>query len=407
MLKMIIPGMPDYMPEELAALDACADAVNGVLHKANYAHISPPVVEPADVFLEQSGEEIRRKIYILNDPAGRELCLRPELTIPACRQYIRQNFHADTNGITRLKYDGQVFRYQGDREDRLAQFRQAGLECLGGATKDIATLDAEVLSLTSKAIEAAGFEADATVKMGDLGLFYGLLDALDMPDQWREKLRRTFWKHDRFDKLLGQLSTDGNASSAKSGFTDGLSALGPERARDMVENVLDVAGIVPVGGRSVHEIVDRFISQAEDRAAAPLSAQTITLIKDFLNLKGKPSDVLAQIKAMTKTLGLNLNVAITVFENRMAQLNELGIGEDRIFFATEFGRTMEYYTGFVFKIDANNTIDVDDMEMPIAVGGRYDDLLQQLGADTPVIAAGCAIFIDRLKNATTNKGATS
>jgi hypothetical protein len=40
------------------------------------------VLQPADIFLDRSGEEIRRRTFTLTDPSGRDLCLRPELTIP-------------------------------------------------------------------------------------------------------------------------------------------------------------------------------------------------------------------------------------------------------------------------------------------------------------------------------------
>ncbi len=34
------------------------------------------------IFLDRSGEEIRRRTFAFTDPAGNELCLRPDLTIP-------------------------------------------------------------------------------------------------------------------------------------------------------------------------------------------------------------------------------------------------------------------------------------------------------------------------------------
>jgi ATP phosphoribosyltransferase regulatory subunit len=53
---------------------------------------------------------------------------------------------------------------------------------------------------------------------------------------------------------------------------------------------------------------------------------------------------------------------------------------------------MEYYTGFVFELWAR------DAEGPVQVagGGRYDTLLESLGAKQPVSAIGCAIRTERL-----------
>jgi ATP phosphoribosyltransferase regulatory subunit len=59
-------------------------------------------------------------------------------------------------------------------------------------------------------------------------------------------------------------------------------------------------------------------------------------------------------------------------------------------FTAHFGRSMEYYTGFVFELrDATGTTE-------LAGGGRYDNLLELLGAPRPVTAVGCALHTERL-----------
>jgi ATP phosphoribosyltransferase regulatory subunit len=50
---------------------------------------------------------------------------------------------------------------------------------------------------------------------------------------------------------------------------------------------------------------------------------------------------------------------------------------------------MEYYTGFVFELRSAAGIE-------LAGGGRYDTLLELLGAPRPVTAVGCAIHTERL-----------
>ena len=48
----------------------------GVFAGAGFEHIAPDILQPADIFLERSGEEIRESAYLFSDPAGAELCLR-------------------------------------------------------------------------------------------------------------------------------------------------------------------------------------------------------------------------------------------------------------------------------------------------------------------------------------------
>src|ERR1700689_4357926 len=55
-----------------------------------YPRHEPSVLQPADIFLDRSGEEIRRRTFTLTDPAGNELCLRPALTIPICKAWLEE-----------------------------------------------------------------------------------------------------------------------------------------------------------------------------------------------------------------------------------------------------------------------------------------------------------------------------
>ena len=68
--------------------DASADALLGSFERAGYARVHPPILQPAEPFLDLSGEDIRKRMYLTTDPQGRELCLRPDLTIPVSRDYL-------------------------------------------------------------------------------------------------------------------------------------------------------------------------------------------------------------------------------------------------------------------------------------------------------------------------------
>jgi ATP phosphoribosyltransferase regulatory subunit len=66
---------------------------------------------------------------------------------------------------------------------------------------------------------------------------------------------------------------------------------------------------------------------------------------------------------------------------------------DRTNFTPGINRSMAYYTGLSFEIYA------DGLDRPIATGGRYDDLLQALGAHDKMPAVGGAISLERLARA--------
>src|SRR5215469_2534653 len=77
---------------------------------------------------------------------------------------------------------------------------------------------------------------------------------------------------------------------------------------------------------------------------------------------------------------------------RLETLKALGIADKNVSFAARFGRNMEYYTGFVFELWAR------DAEGPVQVagGGRYDTLLEQLGAKRAIPAIGFVIRTERV-----------
>ncbi|MEP2389711.1 MAG: ATP phosphoribosyltransferase regulatory subunit, partial [Hyphomonas sp.] len=45
---------------------------------AGHDKVSPPILQPADVFLDLVGEDIRRRLFLTNGTDGEDLCLRPD-----------------------------------------------------------------------------------------------------------------------------------------------------------------------------------------------------------------------------------------------------------------------------------------------------------------------------------------
>src|SRR6201985_2954800 len=70
------------------APDARADALIAAFERAGYARVAPAILQPAEPFLDLSGEDIRKRMYLTADADGRELCLRPDLTIPVSCDYL-------------------------------------------------------------------------------------------------------------------------------------------------------------------------------------------------------------------------------------------------------------------------------------------------------------------------------
>src|SRR5213075_2250695 len=98
--------------------DARADALVASYERAGYARVAPAILQPAEPFLDLSGEDIRRRMYLTTDATGRELCLRPDLTIPVSRDYLASPAAGEPKGFC---YLGQVFRHRTDGESEFLQ----------------------------------------------------------------------------------------------------------------------------------------------------------------------------------------------------------------------------------------------------------------------------------------------
>src|SRR3984885_2940118 len=105
--------------------DARAQALVASYGRAGYAQTEPPVLQPAEPFLDLSGEDIRRRMFLTSDPEGRELCLRPDLTIPVSRDYLAS---PDAGKPAGFCYLGAVFPH---RDNGGSEFVQAGIESFG------------------------------------------------------------------------------------------------------------------------------------------------------------------------------------------------------------------------------------------------------------------------------------
>ena len=58
---------------------AWADTLLQSFARAGYVHAEPDILQPADPFLDLSGEDIRKSLYLTTDATGEDLCLRPRL----------------------------------------------------------------------------------------------------------------------------------------------------------------------------------------------------------------------------------------------------------------------------------------------------------------------------------------
>jgi len=344
---------------------------------AGFRRIEPAVLHPASIFLDLSGEEIRGRLFLTAGAAGQELCLRPEYTIPVCRAYLSSEL---AGKVAEYAYFGPVFRSEAEGGERL----QTGLESFG--RKDVEAADAEIFALSMEAAAAGGA---LSARLGDAGLFDSLLEALDLPDIWRRRLRRGVAQGRSLSAIL---DGRGQSALAQPGVLAALESADHAGAKALVEDLLAIAGIDAVGGRTVGEIADRFLEQAAVRSGEPIDAGKRAVLESYLAVSGDPDEAAVKLRRLADQAKLDLEQALDTFERRNGFIAARGVAIGETRFSAAFVRDFDYYTGFVFEARDPARAEAK----PALGGGRYDGLARHLGAGEDIPAVGAAITIDRL-----------
>jgi ATP phosphoribosyltransferase regulatory subunit len=224
-------------------------------------------------------------------------------------------------------------------------------------------------------MRAVGIQ-DFELRFGDLALFGALVDALELPLSWRDRLKRNFWRAGYVETLLRRLGHGGEKA--------------PSRAE--VEAALEAQAAAPAAGRTRDEVIARAMERGAEAAALKLDPAIAGAITKLFGISGPVEDALRETRALLSAANIKLDGPLTAMDARLKTIAALGVDLRQVRFTAHFGRNMEYYTGFVFELWSR------DAEGPVQVagGGRYDTLMQSLGAAKPVSAIGCALRTERL-----------
>jgi ATP phosphoribosyltransferase regulatory subunit len=359
-------------------------AILAHFERAGFTRHEPRLLQPASVFLDRSGEDFRGHLYLTTDASGAELCLRPEYTIPVCLDYLAS---PRMGAPASFAYGGSVFRAPLHGGAGPGEFLQAGIESFGRDDREAS--DAEILGAALDAAEAAGAKG-LSVRIGDAGLVGAFLDGLDLPPVWR---RRVEAGHARGHSVGAIFSPPRRNGSEQAGVLAALTKVDPADARRLVEDLLSIAGITAVGGRSAAEIAERFLDQATLAEGAGVSTEKRALAEAFFAIEGAPDIASAALRKLAEHANLNLTAALDSFDTRASFIAARGLNLDDMTFSASFARHLDYYSGFVFE--ARHAASSE----PVIGGGRYDRLLKTLGAKADIPAVGAAIWIDRLDSA--------
>ncbi len=244
-----------------------------------------------------------------------------------------------------------------------------------------------------RAIDMLGVN-DWSLVIGDQAVFEAALSRLGLPPSWRKRLGRAFGD-------VARLRAD--VERLRNGGLHAISGLAPQVAQaveagdsasleNQISTMMAEAGLPQSGGRTPAEIAARVLEKAELAAARLGSAQAAAL-DAFLGVSAPVEEAAATLSKIGRDHGLELDGALETFGTRISAMQAAGLPMQRITYRSSFGRRLDYYTGLVFEVT------VPGVAKPVAGGGRYDRLLNLLGAKQSIPAIGFSIWLDRIARA--------
>jgi len=175
-------GTRDFLFKDMKERKNVEKTMKSVFEIYGYNEIKTPIFEELSLFTTKSGEGIKDQIYHFQDKGGRDLALRPELTAPVARMYIKEL--QKTPKPVKMYYFGSCFRYERPQAGRFRQFWQFGCELIGGKSPGS---EAEVISMAAHCLEELGLE-DFEIHIGNLGILRNILNDANITGEMQDQV---------------------------------------------------------------------------------------------------------------------------------------------------------------------------------------------------------------------------
>lgn len=146
-----VRGMHDLLPEDHDYFTVIKKALRHRSRQAGFRRISTPVLEELGVFersLGQSSDVIEKEMYRV-EVGNHIYAMKPESTAGVCRAYIEHGMSGWPQPV-QLYYIEPHYRHDRPQKGRFREFRQFGVEVLGGRDP---SLDAQVVLLAHKVLK--------------------------------------------------------------------------------------------------------------------------------------------------------------------------------------------------------------------------------------------------------------
>jgi histidyl-tRNA synthetase len=189
-----LPGFRDFPPEEFALRRHIQESWRRIALRYGFAEYDGAVLEPLELYVEKSGEEIVGQLFNFVDKGDRSVTLRPEMT-PSLARILGDRSRGMSKPIRWFSMP-QLYRYERMQRGRLREHFQWNVDIVGEAG---VAADAEVLAVAIDGLRELGLTSeDFVARVSDRRLLSALLGAIGIPQSANKQV---FGVVDKIERL--------------------------------------------------------------------------------------------------------------------------------------------------------------------------------------------------------------
>ncbi len=332
-----LPGFREFYPDAFAVRRALFESWRRTLQLCGFEEYEGAVLEPLELYVEKSGEEIVDQLFHFTDKGGRKVAMRPEMT-PTLARMVGSRANALRRPVKWFNI-GDHFRYERMQKGRTRSFTQLNVDILGESG---VKADVESISTLVSVCRRLGLKSDQfVVRVSDRDLWLMALSALGVTEAAQTGVLAVIDKVER--------STDEQTLESL------RNAVGPDVDAEVILTAL----------------------------------RRLFALKDLASMH----QFFGTLQDVGPELSERIHQRLSTWQELIDGLQSLG-SWDCCEVDLRIVRGLAYYTGFVFE-----AFEKGRSSRALAGGGRYDHLIQKLGGpDFPAVgwAMGDVTMMDCL-----------
>ncbi len=178
-----LKGFRDFPPAAMIPREWIIDTARRVYRSYGFSPIDTPALEHLDILTGKGSAETDKQMYQFEDPGGRMVGMRFDLTIPLAR-FVAKNIQELGTPFKRYQI-ATVWRGENPQAGRYREFMQCDFDTIGTTSL---SADIEMVLIINDLLTALGV-GEFTISINHRGVLNGLLEKLDLSDKSTDVLR--------------------------------------------------------------------------------------------------------------------------------------------------------------------------------------------------------------------------